>query len=166
MIRTRRLAVVIALFAAGAAACAPQAPPPPDTAADAAELRRMQDREIAMMTTANVDSMLTVYTADIVMMAPDQPMVVGTDALRAWLTEFMKTATMTGTYSSADVDVAGNTGIVRYAGELTITPSAPRSKPTVTRIKGLHIYKKQADGTWKIAQDVWTTDPALMPATR
>ena len=62
--------------------------------------------------------MLTVYTADVMMMPPGEPAVKGADA-------------------------------------------TPRKggKPMTETIKGIHIYKRQSDGTWKIAQDVWNTDP-------
>jgi ketosteroid isomerase-like protein len=26
--------------------------------------------------------------------------------------------------------------------------------------KGIHIYKRQADGSWKMVQDVWNSDQA------
>jgi ketosteroid isomerase-like protein len=25
-------------------------------------------------------------------------------------------------------------------------------------IKGIHVYKRQADGSWQMAQDVWNSD--------
>jgi hypothetical protein len=31
------------------------------------------------------------------------------------------------------------------------------------RIKGIHVMKRQPDGTWKIAQDVWNSDAPPTP---
>jgi ketosteroid isomerase-like protein len=61
------------------------------------------------------------------------------------------------------VQVVGDVGIVHYTGEMTATPKKG-GKPATEIIKGLHIYKRQADGSWKIAQDVWNTDAPEAPA--
>lgn len=145
-------------------ACAPKAPPPPDTAADEASLRAAQERELATLASGNVDSMLTNYTDDVVMMPPGEAAVTGTAGVRAWVEAMAKQMTMTGRYDSADVTVSGDLAVVRYTGELTITPTAKGAKPMTEKIKGLHVFRRQPDGGWKIAQDVWNVDPAPTPA--
>ena len=42
-------------------------------------------------------------------------------------------------------------------GDATFTPK-DGSDPVVEQLKGIHIYQRQADGTWKIARDIWNTD--------
>ena len=155
MTRARELLLASAVIAA-IAACAPK-PAPVDSSADVAALKAMQDRELAVVGSGNVDSALTVYAADVVMMAPGEPVINGADAMRKWFGAFFKDFSMSGKYTSADVQVAGDLGVVRYAGELTMAPKKGGAPMTET-IKGLHIYKRQPDGTWKIAQDVWNAD--------
>lgn len=147
------------------AACAPPAAPPPDTTADVAAIKKAQDREVTSLIAANIDSMMANYTADVVFMPPDEPMVSGGQAGRAWLEAFVKESSVSGKYTSAEVEVAGTTGIVRYTGELTTTPKKG-GKSAVFLMKGVHIFKKQTDGSWKIAQDVWNFDPAPAPAKK
>ena len=53
--------------------------------------------------------------------------------------------------------VSGDLAVHRFTGELTLTPKAGGDAVTEA-IKGLHVLRKQADGTWKITQDVWNTD--------
>lgn len=42
-------------------------------------------------------------------------------------------------------------------GDLTLTPK-DGGEPVQESIKGRHVYEKQEDGSWKIAQDIWNTD--------
>lgn len=146
------------------AACAPK-DAAVDTSADIAALKAMQDREFAAVGSGNVDTALTVYTADVMMMPPGEPAVNGADALRKWLEAFTKDFSVSGKYASADVQVAGDWGIVHYTGEMTLTPKKG-GKPMTETIKGIHIYKRQPDGTWKIAQDVWNADAPPQPAAK
>ncbi|MFI5311976.1 MAG: hypothetical protein ACHQQ3_12125 [Gemmatimonadales bacterium] len=53
--------------------------------------------------------------------------------------------------------------MARYAGELTLTPKAKGGKPMTQVIKGIHIFKRQADGKWLISQDVWNSDAPAPP---
>jgi len=72
-------------------------------------------------------------------------------------------ASLSGRYTSSDVTISGDLAVVRYTAELTMTPKAGGS-PATERIKGIHVMKRQSDGTWKIAQDVWNSDaPAVAP---
>ena len=154
------------LFAAAATAaiigCAPPAAKPVDTSADVAALKKMQDRELVAVSSGNVDTALTPYAADIVMMPPGEPAITGTDALRKWFEAFYKDASASGEYTSADVQVAGDWAVVRYAANLTFTPKKG-GKSTTDKIKGIHIFRRQADGGWKIAQDTWNSDGAPPP---
>jgi len=140
---------------------------PVDTAADVAALKAMQDRELAVLSSGNLDTIMTAYTSDLYMMAPGEPAVVGSDAVRKWVGAMLADNTVTGKYTSADVEVSGDLGVVRYAGDLVVTPKKKGGQPMTEHIKGLHVFKRQADGSWKIAQDVWNTDappPAPPPA--
>ena len=148
-----------------AAACAPKATPV-DTSADVAAIKKMQDHELAAVGSGNVDSAVTPYTSDVIIMPPGEAAITGTAALRAWFENFTKDNTIAGSYSTNDVEVSGDLGVVHYVGTLTVTPK--KGGPAVTEtIKGIHVYKRQSDGSWKIARDVWNTDappPAPAPA--
>jgi ketosteroid isomerase-like protein len=46
-----------------------------------------------------------------------------------------------------------------------VTPKAAGAKPTTETIKGLHVLRRQTDGSWKIIQDIWNNDaPPPAPA--
>ena len=147
-------------------ACTPAAPPPPvpDTAADVAAINAIREREIVFVAASNADSLSTLYSADIAMMPPGEPGIVGSEALKKWLTDFFAAATMTVKITSSHVDVSGDWAVDRYTGSVTVTPKG--GKPMNESMKGIHILKRQPDGTWLIAQDLWNSDAPVPVAPK
>ena len=136
-----------------------------DPVADKAAVDVVRNREMAAVNSGIADSLAAVYADDIVMMAPNEPVANGSTAVRTWIDNMLGQVTMMGRYTSSSVEVSGDWAIDHYAGELTMTPKAGGA-PTTETIKGLHIYRRQPDGSWKIVQDVWNADaPAVPPPT-
>jgi ketosteroid isomerase-like protein len=169
MRKPTRWAIVIVSSALGLA-CGNRAPQAAQTArgttdADVAAIKAVQDREIAMAATGNMDSLLTVIGDDPELMPPDEPAVHGRDGLRKWAEGMFAQSTLSGRYTSSDVTVSGDLAVVRYVGDLTVTPKSGGGAVT-EHIKGIHVMKRQPDGAWKITQDVWNSDapaPAAPP---
>jgi ketosteroid isomerase-like protein len=161
--------IVVAIAGAALQACASKAEPPAqagqaNTENDVAAINAAQDRELAMAATGNADSMATVGTSDAELMPPNEPAVHGLDAMKKWAETMFSQASVSGRYTSSDVTVSGDLAVARYTGELTITPKAGGA-PVTERIKGIHVMKRQPDGSWKIAQDVWNSDAPAVAAS-
>lgn len=161
--------IVVAIAGAALQACVSKAEPPPqagqaNTENDVAAINAAQDRELAMAATGNADSMATVVTSDAELMPPNEPAVHGLDAVKKWAETMFSQASLSGRYTSSDVTVSGDLAVARYTGELTITPKAGGA-PVTERIKGIHVMKRQPDGSWKIAQDVWNSDAPAVAAS-
>jgi ketosteroid isomerase-like protein len=82
--------------------------------------------------------------------------------LRRWLDTTFAQVTLSGQYTSSEVTVSGDWAVDRYAGTLTATPKGGGA-PMQEQIKGVHIMRRDTDGTWRIAQDIWNTDAAPPP---
>ncbi len=160
----RRTSWVVLLFVGLITnSCGPGAPSG-DPVADAAAIDAVREREIAAFSAGQLDSLAAVQTADVVLMPPNEPAVSSSDAVRTWAQNIYNQFTVTGRYTEDEATVAGDWAIERYAGELTLTPKAGGASIT-ERIKGIHVYRRQPDGSWRIAQDVWNTDaPPPAPA--
>jgi uncharacterized protein (TIGR02246 family) len=155
-----RVALVLAILA-----CAQGAQTPAhDPVADKAAVDAVRNAEMAALNSGNVDSIMAVYAEDVDMMAPGVPTTRGAAAVRDMLIAMMKDVTLSGSYTTSVVEVSGDVAIDRFAGSLTMTPRA--GGPAVTEmIKGLHVLRRQPDGSWKIVQDVWNVDaPPAPPA--
>jgi len=137
------------------AACAPAAPVV-DTAAEVAAVEAVRAQEVAAISSG--DTSLAYLTDDAVLMAPGSPPVTGKAAARSWMREFMGMMTVQSvSYDAAEVTVAGDWAIERYTATLTMVPAG--GGPAVTEaLKGVHVYRKGADGAWKMAVDVWNSN--------
>lgn len=126
-----------------------------DTEMQAVEAAR--DQEVAVFTSG--DTSLPHAADDVVIMPPGEPMVVGIEAARAWAADFMGRFTInTLDYTDSDIVLTGDWAIERYTGAVTLTPTG--GETISETIKGIHIYQRQGDGSWKMVEDVWNFDPA------
>lgn len=153
----QRLVAGVAV-ALGFLACAPAAKTPPqDTTADKAAVDAIRNHELAALNAGNIDSLMVVYADDIDMMAPGYPAARGTAAVREMAMGMLKDATVSANYTSSAVEVIGDVAIDRYTLTMTVTPKAG-GVPMTEQMKGLHVLRKQPDGTWRIVQDTWNAD--------
>ena len=151
--------VLVAMAAFACARPAPQA----DTQADVAAINAVREREVALASSGNTDSLLTVYANDVHWMPPNEPAAHGEEALKkSWETMFGQ-VTLNVRYTNSEVNVSGDWAVDRYTAVITATPKAG-GNPIEEQIKGVHIMKRQPDGTWRIAQDVWNSDAPLSPS--
>lgn len=157
------MAVAGLLLAVMSCAKAPETPAH-DPAADKAAVDAVRNHEQAALNAGNIDSVLLVYADDVEMMAPGAPAARGVAAVRELSNAMLADATPSVNYTSSSVEIAGDIAIDRYTGTFTLTPKSGGAA-TIETIKGLHVLRRQADGSWKIIQDVWNADaPAAPPA--
>ena len=152
-----RIRSSILIFIAAAACTPPDAATPMvDTAADAAAVNAVREAEAAALSSGDVSS--AYLSEDAVLMPPDAPAVVGIDAIRTWATEFMaQVSSVSVNYTDTNVTVSGDWAIETYAGTMTLTPAGGGDAMTQS-VKGIHVYRREADGSWKMVYDVWNTD--------
>ena len=127
------------------------------TEADVDAINQLREQEVAALRDGQVDAFLARFTDDCVVMPPDVATITGHEGLRSWAESFLEQFEMRGEYTSSNVTVAGDWAIERYTGAMTVTPRAG-GESVEESVRGIHIYRRQADGTWRIAQDIWTTD--------
>ena len=164
--------IVVAIAGATLQACATKEPEPAQasqtsqasTEKDVAAINAVQDREISLVATANPDSLVTAFASDVDFMPPDEPAIRGHDGLRKWAETMFSQGTMSGRYLSSEVTVSGDVAVARYVGELTMKMKAGGA-PVTEHLKGIHVMKRQPDGSWKIVQDVWNADAPPAPPT-
>lgn len=154
---TRTMMATVAL--ATLFACNAQVEVTMDNEEDIAAVNAVRALEVSSLMTG--DLTLPYAADDVVLMPPNAPQVVGIAAARVWATELMAAVTVQDLrYTETKVTVSGNLAVERYVGSMTMTMNG--MDPVTETVKGIHVYRKGADGTWKMAMDVWNMD-AEMP---
>jgi uncharacterized protein (TIGR02246 family) len=100
------------------------------------------------------------YTSDAVLLPPGEKMMKGEGSKKYWV-DF--TNGFTGDVELKTMAVEGGGDVATAIGtyKMALTPKKPGAKPLPTEEgKYMEVLKRQDDGSWKIAYDIWNPDPA------
>ena len=157
-----RLFLVVAVFVCAGGGCS-QLPRETTSGPDVDAINQLREREFAAFSQGRPDELAALFTDDCVLMPPNQPQVNGREALRRWAQTLADHFTLGGGYTGAQVTVTGDWAYERYTGAMRLTPKAGGAQ-IEERVKGIHVYRRQPDGSWLIASDAWNSDMPLGPA--
>jgi len=128
-----------------------------DEEADKTAIAELREQEMAAFSSGDVGALEKLFTTDIKLMPPNENAVTGTEGLRSWAENMYSMISVQGEYTSSDLTLAGDWAFEQLTMILTMTP-VDGGEPIMGTGKCLHVYKRQADGSWKIAQDIWNMD--------
>lgn len=152
---TYRFPLIVAVFAASlSVSCAqPQQKPSeaPDTrAADEAAIRSA-DADFAKAAAAkDLDKCMSLYEDDAVLFTPGSPAVIGKDNIRNVIQRMLG---MQLTINVASVDVARSGDLAMDRGTVQAAVTDKKGETTTQTSEYVLVWKKQADGAWKVAAD-------------
>ena len=147
------LATVSVLVLTG---CAPSSAPQVDVKADEAAVRLVFEESTAALN-AGDGSILEFNTEDTVVMYANGPAAIGREAIRARQQAIRDQAAFEETRSVDEVVVSGDWAFVRWAGTGTMTPK-DGCEPSKFDRKGITIYQRQPDNSWKFARVIWNSN--------
>jgi len=108
---------------------------------------------------SDVDGVMSLWADDGVLMPPNHPSVHGREAIEMYFRNIFRRATFRFQFTSSDIQIADAVVLERvtYTVETWLAGSGP---PLTDRGKGLHVYNRQPNGSWKLAMDIWNSDLA------
>ena len=124
---------------------------------DLEAINKVREMEAAALNNADPSLSAMIYTADVVSVPPGEPAVQGVDAAREWLAGMLEQFDGHLEYTSSEVTILGDWAFETYTATATLTPR-DGGDALVEHARGIHIYRRGADGAWKIARDVWNYD--------
>jgi len=128
-----------------------------ETAADVEAIRRTASMKLEGVVNMDPETYAGAFAADAVILPPGGPAIEGRSTILAWAE---------GWASSADVEIEVDTIVdeIEIMGDwafvrLTIarTIRSPEQDPRVDVVKTIQIHRRQEDGSWKIARDIWNS---------
>ncbi len=146
------------------AACAPpeerQATSPE---ADLAAIGEVRDQLIAALRADDIPGILAGLTADHITMAPNTPALANEEALTSWHQGRIDEYTFGSTFSSEDIRLEGDYAIEWWSAVTRLTPKAGGAD-IEDKNKGLWVWQRQPDGSWKLLWSIWNSDNPVEPS--
>ena len=151
--------IIPTVVALGAALHGCTGAPAVDLEAARASLREA-DRQYAQIgTSKDLEGFVAMYTADAAMYPPELPVAKGHEAIRATVGAFMEDPAFAISFTPGTVDVAASGDMGYTYGTANITITGPDGNPMSEIIRDFHLWKRQADGSWKVVVDIWNIAP-------
>jgi len=135
----------------------------PNTASNDTAAHQAHANYVRVINSNNTDSLMTMLTEDVVYLAAGEKPFVGKAAVRPWVDGYFKAFHTTWEKPVDEFVVAGDVAYERYHWTSTDIPVAG-GKPIVDTGWGLIVYRRDADGVWRVARDSWGPDHPPAPA--
>ena len=123
-------------------------------------VREIYDRYALSTSTGDVDLHMSFWDDNGIKMSPDAPALIGKEGIRALMEMIYGAFDWEAPFVLDEAVIAGDWAFGRATWMLSGTPK--EGGETSTRsLKSLDIFKRQADGSWKMYVDCWSYDAPL-----
>jgi ketosteroid isomerase-like protein len=149
--------IVATLLVLAISGCAPQV----DTAAEQAAIEQaLRDWLEATNKPGEegADSYASFVTDDAVWLPPNAALVEGRDAVRAWILPLTQAEEFSVTWEATRVEVSAGGDLAYSMGTYEYSLKDAEGNTVSNKGKFVDIWKKQSDGTWKVAVAIWNSD--------
>jgi ketosteroid isomerase-like protein len=115
-------------------------------------------RERAAIAAGDSEAYFAVLSADAMFMPPNSPARAG-EELRDWLGTFVRDFRVEWlSFLSTELEAVEDLAYHTFAYTWRVTPRSG-GEEKVSSGKGLHILRRQADGSWTISREIWNGMP-------
>ena len=128
--------------------------------ADVEAIKGVIEQLVESYTAGNLDSFVNSFTDDAVCMLPNRPPVIGKDAWRADMHRRFERSTVSDMDSTSEEIVVSGDWAFEWHNESAIYTSKETGESRQAFNKGVFIFRRQVDGSWRIARYVSNGSPA------
>jgi uncharacterized protein (TIGR02246 family) len=155
-----RLALWCCLALALVASSCGQQTPPDTRAADESAIRALDAQWEKAAAARDVDGTVSYYSDDASLLAPNAPIAGSKQAIRAaWASLLGPDVSLS--WQANKVEVSRSSDLAYIVGVYQLAMKDPHGKPATDQGKFVEVWKKQADGKWKVVADIFNSDLAL-----
>ena len=123
-------------------------------------LRRDAEWAVAACEGRDIERVLSYWTDDAVVIPPGLPAVVGKVALRQYVLSSMQLSGFKITWTSTDATLSPDGNLAYMFSRNAVSTDAPDGTPTTTEGRAVTIWRREPDGEWRCAVDIWNAEPA------
>jgi uncharacterized protein (TIGR02246 family) len=133
-----------------------------DTESDKDAIRALLAEASAAHRAGDPERWTAVFTEDAVIMSPDRPAITGRQAVAQLGREQFARFKSTAEIKPVEIEVCGDWAFARTAVTGAFTPK-DGSAPMKLDYKEIAIYRRQPDGTWKVARLIGNSNRPTSP---
>jgi uncharacterized protein (TIGR02246 family) len=133
--------------------------------ADSVAISRVLSQWVDAYWSGDADALARLHTEDAVMLPDDAVAFSGREAILAWYTKMFEgrpqveqrdDRQVESSWADDEIQVDGDWGF--YRGTYRFAWETPEGEPREVRGKDITIFRRQQDGSWKIAREMWNGD--------
>jgi len=124
-------------------------------------LRDLDAQWSAAAGTKDLDKTISFYSEDAVVLPTNAPAATTKEAIRSTWKDLLASPGLAISWKTTKVEVAKSGDIAYTTGTYELAMNDASGKPINDRGKYVEVWKKQADGKWKVAVDIWNSDLPL-----
>ena len=138
-----------------------------DPAAEQAKLLR-RDAEWADLASAgkDVEKIVSYWSDDAVLIFPRQPLLEGKAAIRAYVAESLNTPGFKIHWVSEKPVFSSDGKLAYLRGKDELTAPGPNGAPVTVHLRGISIWRLDADGQWRCVVDISNEEPSAAPVAK
>lgn len=106
----------------------------------------------------DLDKCVSYYTDDAVLFFPGVPAVVGKDNIRKFFQQVLAAPNLQVTFAFETPEVARSGDLAMELGSFQVATTDKKGNPSTSGFKFVLVWKKQADGSWKVGADTSAID--------
>src|SRR5205823_14030123 len=112
-------------------------------------------------TARDLDKLMSFYADDAVVLPAHAIIATTKDNIRKIFQKMMSIPGINLSWKATKVNVSASGDVAYTNGTYELTAPDDIGNPTNDHGKYVAVWKKQADGTWKVVTDIWNTDLPL-----
>ena len=153
----KMIAIVLLLFTV-AAGCGEKKV---DTKAEGEKLMQISRDWSKSAATGNVEETLGYWAEDAVVMSPGDAPIKGKNAIRGMIEATSKIPGLKISWEPLSVAVSQSGDMAYMIEQNQVSVNDSLGKSITTYNKGVTVWRKEADGSWKNIVDMWNAEPAV-----
>jgi ketosteroid isomerase-like protein len=126
--------------------------------ADRKAILEFNERYVKALNTSDMALLSSLTAEDHIMMAPNAPAFVGKEANDKLNGPVLAKYDNVEVWTPLETEVGGDWAWQRGAYDITMTPKDGKGKQLRSVGKFLHIYRRNADGSWQMIRDMYSSD--------
>jgi len=133
--------------------------PKVDTKAEGEKLMEISRQWSKSASTDSIEKTVSYWADDAIVMSPGEPQLKGKEAIRAMVQESSKIPGFKISWEPLSVEVSQSGDMAYMVEQNQITVNDSLGHPITQYNKGVTVWKKQADGSWKNVVDIFNSNP-------